>query len=46
MSDLSHLYRIDNFDRKKELDSFKQLRERMLKGQMIVDSIQYMHRAI
>jgi len=40
------LYRIENFDKKKELDSFKQLRERILKGNMIVDSIQYLHKTL
>ena len=46
VNELSYLYRIDNFDKKKELDELRQLNERIRKGNMIVDSIQYMSRAL
>jgi adenylosuccinate synthase len=43
---LSYLYRIDNFDTQKELDQLKQLSERVRKGNMIVDSIDYMNKVL
>ncbi|CDW89135.1 adenylosuccinate synthetase [Stylonychia lemnae] len=46
VNELSYLYRIDNFDKKKELDELRQLNERITKGNMIVDSIQYLSRAL
>jgi len=46
IKDLSYLYRIDNFDTKKELDQLRTLSERMRKEKMIVDSIDYMSNAL
>lgn len=42
VNEISYLYRIENFDTKKELDELRQLRERVTKENMIVDSIDYM----
>ena len=46
VKDMSHLYRIDNFDSKKELDQLKQLRERIVKENMIIDSLEYISNSI
>jgi ppGpp synthetase/RelA/SpoT-type nucleotidyltranferase len=43
VKELSYLYRIDNFDTKKELDQLRTLSERIKKEKMIVDSIEYMN---
>ena len=37
---------VPEFDTAKELDALKQLRERMLKGNMIVDSVDFMNQAV
>jgi adenylosuccinate synthase len=37
---------VPEFDTAKELDALKQLRERMIKGNMIVDSIDFMNQAV
>ena len=37
---------VPEFDTAKELDALKQLRERMIKGNMIVDSIDFMSQAV
>lgn len=46
IKELSYLYRIDNFDTKKELDELRVLSERIRKDKMIIDSIEYMSGAI
>lgn len=46
VKELSYLYRIDNFDTKKELDQLRQLAERINKEKMIVDSIDYMSKVL
>jgi adenylosuccinate synthase len=46
VKELSYLYRIDNFDTKKELDQLRTLSERIKKEKMIVDSIEYMNQAL
>jgi adenylosuccinate synthase len=43
---MSYLYRIENFDTKKELDQLRQLQERIVKNAMIVDSIEYMNQSL
>jgi adenylosuccinate synthase len=43
---MQFLYRIENFDTKKELDQLHQLRERIIKNGMVVDSIEYMSQAM
>lgn len=43
---MSYLYRIEGFDTKKELDQLRQLQERIVMNQMIVDSIEYMNDAL
>lgn len=46
IKELSYLYRIDNWDTKKELDELRILSERIRKDKMIIDSIEYMSNAI
>ena len=46
IKELSYLYRIENFDTKKELDQLRQLQERIVKNSMIVDSIEYMSESL
>lgn len=46
VKEMSYLYRIDGFDTKKELDQLRQLQERLVKNQMIVDSIEYMNESL
>lgn len=43
---VSQFFKIEKFDKKKELDELKQLAERMRKENMIVDSIEYMNKAL
>lgn len=46
IKELSYLYRIDNFDTRKELDELRTLSERIRNDNMIVDSIEYMSKAL
>jgi adenylosuccinate synthase len=46
IKEMSYLYRIENFDTKKELDQLRQLQERIVKNSMIVDSIEYMSESL
>jgi len=46
VKEVSYLYRIDNFDSRKELDQLRTLSERMSKDRMIIDSIEYMSKAL
>ena len=46
VDEVKFLYRIENFDKQKELDTLKGLRERIIEGNMIIDSIEYMNQAL
>jgi adenylosuccinate synthase len=46
VDDLKYLYRIENFDKKKELDQLKSLADRITSEKMLVDSIEYMHQTL
>ena len=46
IENLEHLYHIENYDKKKELDELKQLAEKMKKEHMIIDTIDYMHKVL
>ena len=39
-------FHVHDFDEKAELDKLAQLREKMIKGGMIVDSIEFMNQAM
>ncbi len=43
VKEVSFYFQIEKFDKAKELDELKQLREKILARGMIVDSIEYMH---
>jgi len=46
VKEVSQVFGIKNFDSKKELDSFKKVAERIKKEKMLVDSIEYMNKAL
>ena len=39
-------FSVDNFDKAKELDELRILHEKMMKGGMIVDSVDFMHKML
>jgi adenylosuccinate synthase len=43
---VKYLFRIEKFDKQKELDELRTLSEKIKKGNMLVDSIEYMHQAL
>ena len=42
VEDAKYAYHVEEFDKAKELDTLKQLREKLVGGGMIIDSIEYM----
>ena len=46
VKEISYIYKIEANDSKKELDQFKRLRDKLIRRNMIVDTIEYMNKVL